>query len=113
MAQDVRVNVVPVTADGLLSLYSDSAYKIYELKLKGSLHITYRKNTKLKNDIQQDRGFIRQPNSGTFSGLRMKENPVLIDYKGLLLTPMNIIYDGIWVYERLANMLPEDFVPER
>lgn len=103
---------VPVTEDSILFLYSDSAYKIFELQLKGSLHIAYRKSTKLKNEIQQGGAFIGQPNSGTFSGLRIRETPVLIDYKGLLLTPMNIIYDGIWVYERMANMLPEDFEPE-
>lgn len=107
-----RVIAVPVTEDSILFLYSDSAYKIFELQLKGSLHIAYRKSTKLKNEMNEGGAFIGQPNSGTFSGLRIRQAPVLIDYRGLMLTPMNIIYDGIWVYERMANMLPKDFEPE-
>ena len=106
------VRNVPVTEDSILFLYSDSAYKIFELQLVGPLHIGYHKSTKLKNEIQQGGQFIGQPNSGTFSGLRIRVPPVLIDYRGLLLTPMNIYYDGIWAYERMANMLPEDFEPK-
>ena len=53
-----------------------------------------------------------QPRSGTFSGLRLNVRPILLDYKGRLLTPLAAYYDGIWAFERLANMLPEDFEPD-
>jgi hypothetical protein len=114
-AANIMARSMNVTEETLLSLYSDSAYKIYELKLDGALHIIYRRNTKLKNETNQNRQgmfFGGQPSNGTFSGLRLKEVPILIDYRGVILTPMNVIYDGIWIYERMANMLPEDFVPE-
>jgi len=115
VSSGVMVTNVYVTEDSLLSLYCDSAYKIYELKLQGPLHVIFRRNTKLKNETNQNRQgmfFNSQPSTGTFSGIRPKETPILIDYRGIVLTPMNLIYNGIWNYERMANMLPEDFVPE-
>jgi hypothetical protein len=29
-----------------------------------------------------------------------------------MLTPIGVYYDGVWAYERLANMLPEDYEVE-
>jgi hypothetical protein len=102
-----HVSTVPVNEDSLLKIYSDSAYKIYEIKIKGTLNIVYKKNTKLKNDIHPGFG---QPASGTITGLRLRQAPMLVDYKGQVLTPANVYYDGMWEYERFANMLPENYV---
>jgi hypothetical protein len=54
--------------------------------------------------------FLRgQPPTGTVSGLRLREAPVLINARGVILTPIRVFYDDAWAYERLANMLPEDY----
>ena len=50
-----------------------------------------------------------QSAKGTVSGLRLREEPVLINARGIILTPIRLFYDGIWGYERLANMLPENY----
>ena len=55
---------------------------------------------------------MMQPPTGTMTGLRLREAPVLITGRGVLLTPIRVYYDGIWAYERLANMLPEDYEAE-
>jgi len=108
-----KINIArTVTADSLLCLYSDSGYKIYELSAADWLRVIYKKNTKLKLDMQQKQILTGQPRSGTFSVLRPSVRPILLDYKGTLLTPLAIYYDGIWAYERLANMLPEDYEPD-
>lgn len=103
---------VPVTEDSLLHLFSDSGYKIYEIKTADRLRVVYGKNTELKQEITKNRIVGGQPRDGTVSGLRLFKPPILVDYRGRLLTPMAAYYDGIWSFERLANMLPEDYKPE-
>lgn len=108
-----KINIArTVTEDSLLCLYSDSGYKIYELNAADWLRVIYKKNTTLKQNIQQKQILTGQPYSGTFSSLKPRGRPILFDYKGRLLTPLAIYYDGIWAFERLANMLPEDFEPD-
>lgn len=108
----------PITEGKMLSLYSDSGYKVYELHLRDGWRIGYNRNTDLKFDLAAKNIFVLgQPAKGISAGLRKKETapefPVLLSEKGVLLTPMNIYFDGIWAYERLASMLPDDYEPER
>lgn len=103
---------VPVTEDSLLHVYSDSGYRIYEIKTADRLRVLYEKNTALKLDITKNRIVGGQVRNGTISGLRPFQPPILVDYRGRLLTPLAAYNDGMWAFERLANMLPEDYVPE-
>ncbi len=103
---------VPVTEDSLLHIHSDSGYRIYEIKTADRLRVVYEKNTALKQDITKSRIVGGQVREGTISGLRPFKPPILVDYRGRLLTPLAAYNDGMWVFERLANMLPEDYEPE-
>lgn len=105
---------VPVIEDSVLHLYSDSGYRIYQLKVADWLRVVYNKSTSLKNEITKNRIVSGQVIDVTVTGIRPVKPPVpiLLDYRGRLLTAMSFYYDGIWMYERLANMLPEDYVPE-
>ena len=98
--------------DSMIRLYPDSVYKIYELRLGDGWRVFYEKNTNLKLEIIKKTMLSGQPLSGTVSGLRLREEPVLINERGIILTPIRLFYDGIWGYERLANMLPEDYEVE-
>ncbi len=104
----------PVTEDSILHLYSDSGYRIYELKIADWLRIIYNRNTTLKKDISRNRIITGQMVDMTVNGIRpiKPRTPVLIDYRGRILTAMSFYYDGMWAYERLANLLPEDYVPD-
>ena len=95
--------------DSMIRIYPDSVYKIYELRIKDGWRIYYEKNTELKQDITKKMIVSGQPPTGTVSGFRLREEPVLINERGIILTPIRLFYDGIWGYERLANMLPEDY----
>jgi hypothetical protein len=95
--------------DSMIRIYPDSVYKIYELRVNDGWRIFYEKNTDLKLEITRKMPVIGQPPTGTVSGLRLREEPVLINARGIILTPIRLFYDGIWGYERLANMLPEDY----
>lgn len=105
---------MPVTEDSILHLYSDSGYRVYELKIADWLRVLYNKNTALKKDITKNRIVGGQMVDLTVAGIRpiKPRTPVLIDDRGRTVTPMSFYYDGMWSYERLANMLPEDYKPE-
>ncbi len=105
---------VPVTEDSILHIYSDSGYRIYQLKIADWLRVVYNRTSALKSEITRNRIITGQVRDMTVSGIRPVKPPapILIDYRGRLLTAMLFYYDGIWMYERLANMLPEDYVPE-
>ena len=98
--------------DSMIRLYSDSVYHIYEVRVHDGWRIFYENNTDLKVEIMRKAFLTGQPPKGTVTGLRLREDPVLITERGILLTPLRVFYDGIWGYERLANMLPEDYEVE-
>jgi hypothetical protein len=107
-----------IKEEDMFSLYSDSGYKVYELKIGDGWRINYDRNTDLKFELASQKIFLPgQPVKGTSGGLRKRQDtrdlPVLVTHRGVLLTPMNVLFDGIWAYERLANMLPEDYEPEK
>jgi hypothetical protein len=89
---------VPITEDSVLKLYSDSGYPIYQLKIADWLRVLYNKSTALKNEITKNRIITGQLRDMTVSGIRPVKPrvPVLIDYRGRLLTAMSFYYDGIW-----------------
>jgi hypothetical protein len=95
--------------DSMIRIYPDSVYKIYELRVKDGWRVMYSKNTDLKTEMMRKSFISGQPSTGTVSGLRLREEPVLVNERGIILTPIRLFYDGIWGYERLANMLPEDY----
>ena len=98
--------------DSMIRIYPDSVYKIYELRVNDGWRVMYSKNTDLKTEIMRKNFISGQPSTGTVSVLRFREEPVLINARGIILTPIRLFYDGIWGYERLANMLPEDYEVE-
>jgi len=98
--------------DSMIRLYPDSVYKIYELRVNDGWRIFYEENTNLKREIMKKMIVSGQPPTGTVSGLRLREEPVLINARGIILTPIRLFYDGLWGYECLANMLPEDYEVE-
>jgi CarboxypepD_reg-like domain len=97
----------------MIRLYSDSGYRLYQLNIGDGWRVNYNKTTSLKQDLQHKNLLMGQSPSSTTSGLRLRDKtnaqPVLVNERGLLLTPMLLYYDFMWGYERLANMLPEDF----
>ena len=95
--------------DSMIRIYPDSVYRIYELRIHDGWRVMYSKNTDLKTEMMRKNFISGQPPTRTVSGLRLREEPFLVNERGILLTPIRLFYDGIWGYERLANMLPEDY----
>lgn len=97
--------------DSILTEYNQDGYIIYELNLEKRLYIKYRRNSDLKLQIIRALHLKTEEEIGTLTALRLRTVPVLLDYKGVVLTLANLYFDGIWAYERMANMLPEDYEP--
>jgi hypothetical protein len=55
------------------------------------------------------RGLTRFGFTGYISLLTDKAE---LDENGIIHSPLQIVYDGFWVYEKLANQLPFDYQPE-
>lgn len=103
----------PLPEDSIIRSIEENNYQQFELLLQPQVYIKYNRNTELKLQLSKVMPTEGQPENTTITGLRLKKAPILIDYRGILLTPMNVYFDGIWAYERLANMLPEDYKPEK
>ncbi|HMO34141.1 MAG TPA: carboxypeptidase-like regulatory domain-containing protein [Lacibacter sp.] len=100
----------PVHADSLLLAQNETGFTIYNLRIP-DLRVLYKDRTLLHSEVVAQRFLLRQPKAGTENGLQKKQDPVQMDAKGRLLTPANLLYDGIWAFERLAYMLPDDYEP--
>lgn len=101
-----------ITEDSMIKLYSDSDYRIYELRIRDGWRIMYAKNSDLKLELTKSMIIGGQPMKGTITGLKVRLEPVLLSEHGLLLDPLSVFAEGMWAYERLANMLPEDYETE-
>ncbi|MGC4101898.1 carboxypeptidase-like regulatory domain-containing protein [Ferruginibacter sp.] len=44
--------------------------------------------------------------------ITLLDDKVEVDDNGIIHSPLGIVYDGFWVYEKLANQLPFDYQPE-
>lgn len=98
--------------DSMIRIYPDSVYRMYELRVNDGWRIIYAKNSTLKTEMMRKNFISGQPATGTICGLRLREEPVLINDRGIILTPIRLFYEGMWTYEKLANMLPEDYEVE-
>lgn len=101
-----------IAEDSMIRLFSDSVYRVFELRIGDGWRILYSKDTELKNQILKNRLTGGQPIKGTSTGVKVRQNPVLVSQHGILLSPLSVFMEGMWIYERLANMLPEDYEPE-
>jgi hypothetical protein len=101
---------VPTTAANIISI--DSNNNKYEAKWKGILMAQYYKDPASKSYLSR-RIFI--PGNipiGTRSYLKLNGEAVGIDKYGLLDDPMKVFFSGYWAYEKAANLLPYNYIPE-
>lgn len=83
----------------------------YLLNFKDNLSIVY---TKEKEEV----GYIlrtafskmREPLPQT-SSLTPFKMPLILDKLGVLINPLDVLYEGYWSYEKFANSLPLDYEP--
>lgn len=82
------------------------------LHFDNNLRITYlnemeEKGYSLRNAFSKPRKAVPQ----TSNIIPLKE-VIIIDPKGILTDPLNVLSEGYWSYERFANAVPIDFEPD-
>jgi len=83
------------------------------LEFENNLMVIY---TKEKEEIEYVRsrffGKNKTPQVQTSSIVPI-ERPSAIDKNGILYSPLDVLYEGYWSYEKLANSLPVDYEPPK
>lgn len=101
---------VPVTTLDILD--TDSAAGKFYLHSSRQLMVTYDETPHSKFYLTR-KVFVRGLNRFGFTAyLTFDTDRVEIDKQGIVFNPMQIIYDGFWTYERLANQLPFNYSPD-
>jgi hypothetical protein len=44
--------------------------------------------------------------------ITLQDSKVEVDSNGIIFSPLAVIYDGFWVYEKLGNQVPFNYVPD-
>jgi hypothetical protein len=99
-----------VAGDEILFSSGSGAEKYY-LYWKGQLHVRYRKDPYGKNRFQALGFQSGMLSTGVESGVILLVMPVVLDKKGILENPLSVRYTGYWSYERIATLLPMDYLP--
>lgn len=109
-----------------LPKFKDYLYKsklaskdIYELKneenvlnFKDNLSIVYTKEKEEDAYILREAfSKMREPLPQTSSIIPLKM-PLNLDKLGILTSPLDVLYEGYWSFEKFANSLPLDYVPK-
>ncbi|RFZ91761.1 carboxypeptidase-like regulatory domain-containing protein [Mucilaginibacter conchicola] len=83
----------------------------FALNFNDCLYVMYTK----RNDLQPDRSLqkpLTAPNYETSIASFTDEYP-LFDYNGVIENPASLIFEGHWGKNRVAEMLPVDYMPEQ
>ncbi len=100
-----------IAMDTLLSQQQD--YTLF--RFKDYLYIVYNQEKEDDLYLQQQARFGREPRKKSFqsSVISLIDTAVYFDSKGYILNPLALLTEGYWAWqEKIAEMLPIDYVPE-
>lgn len=84
----------------------------FYLDFKDNLRVVYTREKEEKGYISRNPLNRKREPSFQTSSLTPIQMPSMIDKKGILLSPLDILYEGYWSYEKFANSLPLDYIPD-
>lgn len=100
-----------VTGTQVLSkLPEDSGF--FRITVTGKLMVQYKKNPPSKSYLSKKTMLQGNLPTGFRAYIVSDEPYYLLDKTGILQNPLSVRYDGYWVYERAANLLPFNYQPE-
>jgi len=96
-----------IPSDSIISKKNE----IYYLDFENNLSIVYTKDKEVKGYILRNSfSNMRAPLAQTSSIIPIKI-PTILDRNGLLLSPLDVFYEGYWSYEKFGNSLPVEYEP--
>ena len=94
-------------------LFVDSVSNEYYLKFSNIVIVQYDRTPQSAYYLSE-KGPVQGLNDKGFTAyFSLVNDKVGIDSKGVIDEPLFVIYDGFWVYEKLANQLPVNYQPEQ
>ncbi len=101
----------PVTVAQIMSVDTANP-KLYRILVDGKLMVQYNKDTPGKKYLQKKLMVTGSQPQGYRSFIISKKPFFLVDRNGIVVDPLSVEYSGFWTYEKAANLLPYDYVPE-
>jgi hypothetical protein len=101
--------ITPVSASDILFIDCSNNLSI---RAEGQLLVQYNRNPFAKNFLIQNGFMLNDGARGVESWVHLKESSIGINYKGVLDDYDNVAYSGYWIYEKVANALPYDYMPD-
>ena len=101
-----------VSRNDILFKDSNDTTSFY-LRWSGTLQVRYKYDPYYKESLKRKFFVAGDMPQGFQSGIVMIEAPAYLDPNGVLLNPLAVQFSGFWSYEKLANMLPINYRPEK
>lgn len=109
--QDTALLAYPVSTDKIL--YADSIAGGYYLHaVNNQLMVRYKKVPASRNYLANKSFLQGIDHYGSSSYINLRNNKVELDKNGIIKNPLEVIYNGFWVYEKLGNQLPFNYIPD-
>ncbi len=83
----------------------------YNLIIPGKLMVQYGRNPSSKNYLSRNTFIQGTLPTGFRSFVTVVGNVISLNNDGIINNPMDVLYTGYWIYEKAANMLPNNYVP--
>jgi CarboxypepD_reg-like domain len=101
----------PTTARKIL--FPDTATDNYYLKADGKITVNYNKVPHTKDYLVR-KVFVEGLSHyyGFTAYINLMSDKVGLDRLGIIVDPLQVIYNGYWVYEKMGNQLPFNYKPE-
>ncbi|NOT92974.1 carboxypeptidase-like regulatory domain-containing protein [Ferruginibacter sp.] len=105
------VLAIPIRSANIL--FIDTISNEYYLQFTNRVMVQFFKNTRLKHyytiESESNRSYS---NFGFTAFMDMLTDKVELDAKGIIRNPMAVVYNGFWLYEKIANQLPSNYQPD-
>lgn len=85
----------------------------FYLNFENNLSVTYTKEKEEEGYILRNAfSKMRLPNFQNSYIIPLKKLPSILDKRGILVSSLDVFYEGYWSYEKFANSLPLDYEPD-
>jgi hypothetical protein len=96
----------PLSADSLT--YKDSVNNQTLMFTNSDIHVTYQKENETAEYIKSQ-GYSRKSGHQSSIFFFRNKTPIVVFPNGMYFQPLDIMFEGYWAFEKLAELLPSDY----
>ena len=102
----------PLTASELATRYNaDTGF--WRLNCEADVLVRYRRSSSYLMFPVSNGSMNPSIDAGTNAGIRPRKPLILVDNYGILEDPLSVSHFGYWTYEKVGNMLPYNYYPNK